>query len=102
MVIAFILLLLAQFVPGITISNLYVALLAALVLGVLNAVVRPVLFILTLPITILTLGLFSFVINAALFLLAASFVSGFSVSGFLPALVGSAIVSLATTAIGKL
>ncbi len=88
------LLLCTQFVPGITVPNFSVALIAAVVLGLLNLIVRPVLFVLTLPITLLSLGLFSFVINASLFLLTASFVSGFAVDGFIPALIGSLIVSV--------
>lgn len=91
------LLLVAEVVPGIEVTGLVPALLAAAVLGVLNGFVRPVLVILTLPITIVTLGLFVFVINAALFLFAASFISGFSVSGFWIALLGSLLVSVVTT-----
>lgn len=87
------LLLCTQFIPGIIVPNFSVALVAAVVLGLLNLIVRPILFLLTLPITLLSLGLFSFVINAALFLFAASIVSGFSVDGFIPALIGSLIVS---------
>ena len=69
-------------------------LLAALVLSLLNAFVRPILMLVTLPITILTLGLFLLVINAAMLGLAGSFVPGFEVDGFGPALFGSIIVSL--------
>lgn len=91
---AFALLLVARFVPGIEVENLYIAIIAALILGILNILVRPVLVLLTLPITILTLGLFIFVINALLFLFVASFVDGFNVEGFIPALLGSVIVSV--------
>jgi putative membrane protein len=91
------LLLIAEFVPGITVNGLYPAIIAALILGILNAIVRPVLFILTLPITILTLGLFSFVINAALFLFVASFIDGFAVEGFWYALLGSILMSIIST-----
>lgn len=91
------LLFVANFVPGIAVSNIYVALVAALVLGLLNLIVRPILFILTLPITLLTFGLFTFVLNAAMFLFAASLVQGFDVVGFLPALIGSIIVSAVST-----
>lgn len=91
---AFTLLLVAQFVPGITVANLSAALIGALVLGVINVFIKPILTILTLPITILTLGLFTFILNALLFAFAASFVDGFSVHGFLPALLGSFIVSV--------
>ena len=88
--------LVAELVPGIEVAGLWPAILAATVLGILNGLVRPVLVILTLPVTLLTLGLFLFVINAALFLLAAAFIDGFSVSGFWIALLGSVLVSIVT------
>jgi putative membrane protein len=94
---AFALVLIAYILPGITIDGLYPAFIAALILGILNAVVRPVLVILTLPITVVTLGIFIFVINAALFLFVASFVDGFHVDGFLPAFVGSFLVSVVSS-----
>ncbi len=89
----------ARFVPGISVSNWTVAIIAAIVLGLLNLIVRPILFILTLPITFLTLGLFMFVLNAIVFLLASSLVPGFVVDGFVPALIGSFVVSF-VSAIG--
>jgi putative membrane protein len=95
------LLILAYYVPGIEVASVYIAIISAIVLGLLNGVVRPVLFILTLPITLLTLGIFSFVINALLFWFAASFIDGFSVSGFWTALFGSVIVSLVSTGASK-
>ena len=91
------LLLIAEIVPGIAVSGFYPALIAAVVLGMLNIIVRPVLLILTLPITIVTLGLFSFVINAALFLFAASFIENFSVDSFWHALLGSVLMSIIST-----
>lgn len=94
LITAFALLLVAQFVPGIAIANLSAALVGALVLGLINVFVKPILTILTFPITILTLGLFTFILNAFLFAFAASFVNGFTVSGFLPALLGSFVVSV--------
>ena len=96
------LLFVAWLIPGISIDNFYVALIAALVLGVLNLTVKPILFILTLPITILTLGLFTFVINAVVFLLVAWFLQGFEVDGFVPALLGSLLVSLISTFTNRL
>ncbi len=75
------------------------AIVAALVIGILNAVVGPILKILTFPITIVTLGLFLLVINAALFWLAAGIVPGFSVSGILAVIVGSILYSIFTTII---
>lgn len=91
------LLIVANLVPGVEITGLYPAVIAAIILGIFNALVRPVLILLTLPITILTLGLFIVVINASLFYFAASFVDGFNVTGFLPALLGSIVVSIITT-----
>ena len=91
------LLLVAKIVPGVSIGGFYPAVIAAVILGVLNAIVKPVLVILTLPITIVTLGLFIFVINAGLFMFAASFIDGFTVDGFIAALLGSLIVSVVTT-----
>lgn len=97
LVIAFALVVCAAVVPGIEIAGLYSAIIAAIVLGLLNLFARPVLIILTLPVTLLSLGLFVFVINAALFWFAASFIEGFAVSGFVAALLGSLIVSVVST-----
>jgi putative membrane protein len=83
----------AFIVPGtaVTVSG---ALIAAVVLGILNLFLRPILIILTLPITILTLGLFSLVINAILVLLASAIVPGFAVAGFWSALLFSIVLTL--------
>ena len=97
LITAFGLLIVSHTIPGIMIDGLYIALVAAVIIGLLNLIVRPILHILTLPITLLTFGLFVFIINAALFLFAASFIQGFSVDGFLPALLGSIIVSIIST-----
>lgn len=91
------LLLAAYVVPGVEIDSLYIAIIAAIVLGIFNAIVRPVLILLTLPVTLLTLGLFTFVINAVLFWFVSTFVEGFAVSGFLAAFLGSLLVSVITT-----
>lgn len=91
---ALVLLLVERIVPGVVIESVYIAIIAALVLGLLNAVIKPILVILTLPISIVTLGLFIFVINAALFMFAASFIEGFEVGGFMDALLGSLIMSI--------
>jgi putative membrane protein len=91
------LLLIAKYVPGITVDSFYTAVIAALILGVLNVILKPILTILTLPITLLTLGLFSLVINAALFIFAASFIEGFAVASFWYALLGSLLMSLIST-----
>jgi putative membrane protein len=83
----------AWLVPGITVSGPGTLLLAALLMGIVNALVRPVVIILTLPLTILTLGLFLLVVNAGMFGLVAWFLDGFAVSGFFAALFGWLIVS---------
>jgi len=88
------LLVVAEFVPGISLEGVYTAIIAVFILGLLNAFVRPVLFILTLPITIITLGLFSFLINAGLFIFVASFVDGFDVVNFGYALLGSLLMTI--------
>jgi len=79
---------------GIEVSGFFSAFFAAAVLGILNAFFRPILFLLTLPLTILTLGLFTFVINALLLMMASGVIGGFQVHGFGTALVGSLIISL--------
>jgi len=88
------LLLVAHLYPGVTVASFGSALVAALVLGLLNTLVRPLLVLLTLPVTLLTLGLFLFVINALMFWAAASVLDGFSVTGFGAALIGSLLYSL--------
>ncbi len=102
LITAFALLFSAYLVPEIGVESFYVALAAALVLGLLNLVVKPILVILTLPVTVLTLGLFYFILNALLFWGVAGLVPGFHVEGFLAALVGSLIVSTASTLGSKL
>lgn len=96
-VIALALLVASHLLPGIEIDSLYAAAIAALIIGLLNITIKPLLVIFTLPLTLLTLGLFTFVINAGLFLFVASFVEGFQVESFLSALAGSLIVSLFST-----
>lgn len=86
------LLLVARLIKGIRVSSFGVALVSALVLGLLNALVRPVLLILTLPINFLTLGLFTFVINAFILWLAALLVPGFTIDRFFPTALLAAIV----------
>lgn len=85
------LLLVAHLVPGVTVASFSAALVAALVLGLLNTLVRPVLVLLTLPVTLLTLGLFLFVINALMFWMAASVLKGLDVSGMGAALLGALV-----------
>ena len=88
---AFAVLAVAYLVPGVSVRSFGVAVLAALVLGIVNALVRPVLLILSLPINLLTLGLFTLVINALMFWLASSFVSGFFVQNFRAAFLGALV-----------
>jgi putative membrane protein len=88
------LLLVAHLYRGVTVSSFGEAMIAAFVIGLFNTLVRPVLVLLTLPVTLLTLGLFLFVINALMFWWAASVLDGFNVAGFGAALVGSLIYSL--------
>ena len=90
----------AYLIPGIEVEGAYVAVIAAIILGLMNLTLKPLLLLLTLPITILTLGLFAFVINAFVFLFVASFVEGFSVEGFVPAFLGSLVVSI-VSAVGS-
>ncbi len=89
----------AHLYAGVTVTSFTSALIAAAVLGLLNAVVRPILVLLTLPVTVITLGLFLFVINALMFWVAASLLTGFEVSGFVAALIGSLIYSVLQLAI---
>ncbi len=93
---AAVLLLVAYIYPGVQVESFGAALLAALVLGLVNAIIRPILVVLTLPVTLLTLGLFLFVINALLFWFVAEVVHGFTVGGFGAALLGSILYSLFT------
>ncbi|HLX83193.1 MAG TPA: phage holin family protein [Terriglobales bacterium] len=87
----------AYFVPGISVSGVKAALIAALVIGLINATLGLFLKIVTFPLTIVTLGLFWFVINALMLELAAALVPGFHVSGFLPALIGAVMLSLVSS-----
>lgn len=84
----------AYVIPGVQVGNFGAALITAIVLGILNAVVKPLLVLLTLPVNILTLGLFTLVINAIIILIAAQIVPGFKVDGFLAALIFAVVVSL--------
>jgi putative membrane protein len=87
----------SRLVPGVTIEGLGNFILAALLLGLVNAFIRPLMFLFTLPLTIVTLGLFIFVVNAAMFGLVAAMLDNFQVSGFWSALFGAVIVSITST-----
>lgn len=97
LIIAFGLWLASALVPGVNVSGSTTLLIAALLLCLVNAIVRPLAIILTLPLTIVTLGLFLLVINAAMFGLVAAMLDDFSVSGFFSALFGAIIVSITST-----
>lgn len=84
----------AYIIPGITVSNISAALVAAFVFGIVNAIVKPIIVLLTLPATILTLGLFLFVVNAICFSLTAYFTPGLTIKSFLDAIFGSVLLSL--------
>ena len=88
------LLIVAHVVPGVSVSDPVAALVAAVLLGLANAVVKPILVLLTLPVTILTLGLFIFVINGLLFWFVGSFIQGFQVAGFWWGVLGAIVYSL--------
>ncbi|MBC7732970.1 MAG: phage holin family protein [Bacteriovorax sp.] len=88
------LLLVAHLYPGVVVDSFGSAMIAALVIGLLNTLLRPILVLLTLPVTLVTLGLFLFVINALMFYFAASMLNGLHVTGFTAALIGSLIYSL--------
>ncbi|HYM81294.1 MAG TPA: phage holin family protein [Candidatus Limnocylindria bacterium] len=93
-VMALVMLALSRVLPGFKVEGLVPALLASLVLAVINTIVKPILFVLTLPFTILTLGLFLFVLNAICLWLTAVLVPGFRIDGILTALVASLILAL--------
>jgi len=84
----------AYYLPGVTVSGIYAALIVALVLGIINALLRPILILLTLPVNILTLGLFTLIINAFLFWFVSTIVKGFYVADFKAAFWGALIMWL--------
>lgn len=84
----------AYLIPGIRIASVGAAIIGAAILGILNTLLKPILVVLTFPLTIVTLGLFLLVINALMFLLAGALVQGFEVKSFWSALLGSLVVSI--------
>lgn len=94
LIIGLLLYVVAKLTPGMDVDGVGHALLAGLVLGIVNALVRPVLVILTLPVTVLTLGLFLLVINGLMLRLVGALVPGFHVKGCLPAIVGAVLLSI--------
>lgn len=85
----------AHLYSGVVVTSFVAALIAAFVIGLLNTIVRPIFVLLTLPLTVLTLGLFLFVINALMFYMASGLLEGFKVTGFTAALIGSLLYSIA-------
>ena len=92
----------AYIVPGVTISGIWAALWLAIFLALVNVSLKPLLILITLPINILTLGLFTFVINALLILLSSTVIKGFEVSGFLAAILFSILLSIISYILGAL
>jgi putative membrane protein len=90
----------AYLLPGVKVEGFFAALVTALILGLINAFIRPVLILLTLPLNILTLGLFTLVINALLIMLAAAIVPGFTVQGFWWALLFGLVLAIVNFALG--
>jgi len=89
-------------VPGVTISGWTALLVISVVWGGLTMILKPILIILTLPVNVLTLGLFTFVINAFLIMVMSNFVDGFKVDGFMTALIAAVVLSLVNVVLGKL
>ncbi|MCE7067469.1 phage holin family protein [Dyadobacter sp. CY326] len=90
----------AHLIPGVVVASTTTAIIVAIVLGLLNTFLKPVLQILALPITIMTLGLFYFVVNVFIIYLATYLVDGFSISGFIPALLFGLVVSVVSAILG--
>jgi putative membrane protein len=96
------LILTAYLVPGVRIDGLTSAIIGAAVLGFVNAIVRPILILLTLPLTILTLGFFLLIINAITLSIVAFFTPGFTITNILSALIGSIVLTIVTAILGSL
>ncbi len=90
----------AYYLPGVEVAGFYAALITALILGLVNAIIRPVLLLLTLPINLLTLGLFTFFINGLMFWFVATIVEGFDVASYSAAFMGALIMSLVSWLLG--
>lgn len=99
---SFAIMLIAWIIPGISVSSFWAALLVVIVIGLINIFVRPILTFITFPINFLTLGLFTFVLNALLFMFAGYVAPGFSVNGFWSALLGSLLMSVFSIPINKI
>ena len=91
----------AYVVPGFAVDNFTTAVLAAIVLGVVNTFIKPVLSFVTAPLTIVTLGLFSFVINAVVLFIVSSLVPGLKIDGWLPAILGAVVLTVVSTGLSS-
>ncbi len=98
---AVVILAMSYLLPGVTVASFWVALVVAVVLSLVNLIVKPILTLLTLPLNILTLGLFSFVVSALMILLTDYLVEGFAVSGFFVALLMSLVIGVVRMLVGK-
>lgn len=94
LIIALTVFLIGWYMPGFAVESLYTALIVAAIFGILNAIIRPILMLFTLPVTILTLGLSTFIFSALILWFVASFVKGFSIDGFTTALIAAVIIWL--------
>ncbi len=101
-ILALIIMLIAWLIPGITISGFVSALIVVAILGLVNIFIRPIVQFISLPLNILTLGLFSLIINALLFILVAKFSPGFQIEGFWSGFFGALILSIASTLTDKI
>lgn len=101
LITAFAFLLAAYLVPGITVASFYIALILAFFWGIINLTVKPILFILTLPIRFLSFGLFTFILNGFFLWFLGTFIEGFEVDGFVSAIAGAFVISLANWLGGK-
>ncbi len=91
----------AYIVPGFHVANFTSAILAAIVLGVVNTFIKPILSLISLPLTVITLGLFSFVINAVVLFIAAAVVRGLTIDGWVPAILGAIVLSVVSTVLNS-
>ncbi|PIR84994.1 hypothetical protein COU15_03110 [Candidatus Kaiserbacteria bacterium CG10_big_fil_rev_8_21_14_0_10_45_20] len=87
------LLLSAYIIDGFVVDGLYAAMIVAVILGIINITLKPIVLLIALPLQVLTLGLFTFIVNALFLLFVASFVQGFAIAGFVPALLGALVVA---------
>ena len=102
LITAILVLVIARFLPGVNVDNFTTSVIVAIVLGLLNLVVKPILVLLTLPVTIITLGLFLFIINALIILLCDNLVNGFRIESFWTALIFSVLLSISESILYKL